>query len=266
MSTADLKARVQAGELLTGTFLNLGSPLAAEACAIAGFDWLLVDLEHGGGTERQLIEQLLAGDAHGVPSIVRVESLEPIRAGRALDMGAAGVMFPRLRTAEDAQRAVSSMRYPPLGSRGIASYNRAGAFGLNASGLETRALRCVGVLQVETTELVEHLDAVADLDGVDVLFVGPRDLRASIAAAGRSPGAFDEALERVLQLAGAGKIAAGIMASTEAELAGYVSRGFTFNAFASDSAMLASASRDVLHHLTALQRNGRFAERGGTLT
>src|SRR5215469_7991490 len=91
-----LRQRLAAGETLYGTFLGLGSALAAEACALAGFDWLLADLEHGGGTESALLGQQLAADTHDVPMLVRVESDDRIRAGRALDQGAAGIMFPRL--------------------------------------------------------------------------------------------------------------------------------------------------------------------------
>ena len=109
-----LRDRLRAGEPTLGTFLNLGSPLAAEACALAGFDWLLIDLEHGAG-EDALVGQLLAAAAHGVPALVRVESAERIRAGRALDAGAAGVMFPRM----DIDRAGAGRAGPPpLSARG----------------------------------------------------------------------------------------------------------------------------------------------------
>lgn len=257
--SADLKSRAAAREQMTGTFLNLGSILSAEACALAGFDWLLIDLEHGGGTEQQLAGQLLAGEAHGVKSIVRVESAEPIRTGRALDMGAAGVMFPRLRTLADVQSAVSSIRYPPLGARGVASYNRAGKFGLGASSLEHVASRSVCVIQVETVELITILDEAAAVDGVDVLFVGPRDLQTSITAAGGAAADFDIALDRVLAAATATGVAAGIIASSESELADYCDRGFTFNAFASDSAMLAGTGRDVLQRLANRRASAEVA-------
>src|ERR1035438_970104 len=99
MST--LLERVRAGTLTLGTFLNLGSTLAAEVCALSGFDWLLVDLEHGAGGEEALVGQILAGAAHDVPVLVRTESAERIRAGHVLDLGAAGVMYPRLNTVDE---------------------------------------------------------------------------------------------------------------------------------------------------------------------
>jgi 2-dehydro-3-deoxyglucarate aldolase/4-hydroxy-2-oxoheptanedioate aldolase len=96
-----------------GTFLSLGSPLAAEACALGGFDWLLADLEHGGGDENAVLGQVLAAQAHDVPVIVRVETAARIRVGRALDLGVAGIMLPRLETADAVADAMGHLRYPP---------------------------------------------------------------------------------------------------------------------------------------------------------
>src|ERR1700689_5327957 len=101
--------RVRAGTPTRGTFLNLGSALAAEILALSGFDWLLVDLEHGAGGEEALVGQLFAGAAHDVPVLVRVESAERIRVGHALDLGVAGVMFPRLETPEEVTTCVSHL-------------------------------------------------------------------------------------------------------------------------------------------------------------
>src|SRR3954469_16766344 len=107
-----LRDRLRAGEPTLGTFLNLGSSLAAEACAMAGFDWLLIDLEHGVG-EDALVGQLLAAAAHGVPALVRVESAERIRAGRALDGAAAGLMFPPMASREKVQAALATCGIRP---------------------------------------------------------------------------------------------------------------------------------------------------------
>src|SRR3954451_5698111 len=112
----DLSSRLASGDTLYGTFLGLGSALAAEACALAGFDWLLTDLEHGGGDESELLHQQLAADAHGVPMLVRVESTHRIRAGHALDLGAAGIMFPGIESADQAHEAIRHLRYPRTGT------------------------------------------------------------------------------------------------------------------------------------------------------
>src|SRR5882757_9143356 len=128
---SDLRGRLAAGETLYGTFLGLGSSLAAEACAVAGFDWLLVDLEHGGGDERALLQQVLAAEARRVPMLARVESVEDVRT------------------------AVRHLRYPPEGDRGVATYNRVYDFGLRPEGLATANDSVVGVVQVESRRAVE---------------------------------------------------------------------------------------------------------------
>src|SRR6185312_13618635 len=105
-----------------GTFVGAASPVAAEVCAAAGVDWLLIDLEHGSGGEEQVRAVVPAAAAYGVPTVVRVESAARIRIGRVLDLGAAGVMLPRLDTADQVREALAHLYYPPRGDRGVATY------------------------------------------------------------------------------------------------------------------------------------------------
>ena len=123
--------RTLAGETLFGLFLDLSSPASAELCAGAGYDWLLVDLEHGAGTEADLLGMFHAIAAGG-PSVplVRPQSGERIRIGRALDMGATGIMVPRLESADEAREAVTFLRYPPDGIRGVATRVRGAGLGV----------------------------------------------------------------------------------------------------------------------------------------
>jgi 2-dehydro-3-deoxyglucarate aldolase/4-hydroxy-2-oxoheptanedioate aldolase len=217
MTTA-LRSRIHSGEPTMGTFLNLGSPLATEACAVAGFDWLVADLEHGGGGEAALVGQLVAGATHGVPVLVRVESAERIRSGRVLDLGAAGVMFPRLDTPDEAAAAIRHLRYPPDGDRGVATYNRACGFGLRPEVIGTANETVIGVVQIESVQAVENVEAIAQLLGVDVIFIGPADLSHALGVPGQLDAPeFQSALRRVVSAARTTRIAAGILArSSEA--------------------------------------------------
>ena len=122
--------RVLSGEWLCGTFINLGSAITAEIAARAGFDWLMLDYEHGPGSEETLLHQLHAVAAYATATIVRIADNEAPRFKRALDLGAGGVMVPYVNTAEEARVAVSSVRYPPHGTRGVSKFNRAAGFGL----------------------------------------------------------------------------------------------------------------------------------------
>lgn len=240
----ELRSRIRNRDPLLGTFLNLGSTMAAEACALAGFDFVVIDLEHGSGDESSLGAQLLAVDSHDVPAIVRVESSERIRAGRVLDLGAAGAMFPRLRLRDEVSQALRHLRYPPVGDRGVATYNRACGFGLHPENLETTNDDVVGIVQIETTEAVDEVEDISRLDGVDCLFVGPRDLSYALGV----PGGFDgskyrEAIGRVADAARTAGIAAGILVGDSEEARRHLERGFTFIAIGSDSTFVAQAAR-----------------------
>jgi 2-keto-3-deoxy-L-rhamnonate aldolase RhmA len=244
--TTSLRNRIQSGEPTIGTFLNLGSALAAEACALAGFDWLLADLEHGGGAEAALAGQMLAGAAHGVPVLVRVESAERIRSGRVLDLGAAGVMFPRLDTPDQVAAAIRHVRYPPEGDRGVATYNRACGFGLRSEVLGTANSTVVGIVQIESVPALSEAEAIAQVPGVDVIFVGPADLSHALGVPGQldSPD-FRSALSRVVAAAQAAGISAGILARSNEAAQAYLEVGFTFLAVGSDSTFIVTAARQA---------------------
>jgi 2-keto-3-deoxy-L-rhamnonate aldolase RhmA len=264
----DLCHRVASGATVYGTFLGLGSALAAEACALAGFDWLLVDLEHGGGDESTLLSQQLAADVHGVPMLVRVESTDRIRAGRVLDLGAAGIVFPRIESPSQAEQAIRHLHYPPLGDRGVATYNRACGFGLHPEVLETANEQIVSILQIESRQAVERVEEIAAVPGIDALFIGPRDLSHDLGVPGdtRAP-VFQEALTRVLTAADAAEIATGILAP-DADTAGrYADRGLRFIGIGSDATLLTLAGKHAVEsvngHRTRLTSVGPGTADGG---
>jgi 2-dehydro-3-deoxyglucarate aldolase/4-hydroxy-2-oxoheptanedioate aldolase len=242
--TLSLRDRIRANEPTTGTFMNLGSVLAAEVCALAGFDWLVVDLEHGGGGEESLVGQILAAGIHQVPVVTRVESAERIRSGRVLDLGAAGVMFPRLDSAAEVERAISHLRYPPDGNRGVATYNRACGFGQNPDALESANRSVVGIVQIESASALAQVEVISQIPGVDVLFVGPVDLSHALGVPGRLDAPeFRAALDRVASASRSAGISAGILAPDRERAVEYLEQGFTFLAIASDSALLGLSAR-----------------------
>jgi len=238
-----LRARVRAGEVTLGTFVGTASPVTAEVCAAAGFDWLLVDLEHGAGGEEQVRATVPAAAAYGVPTVVRVESDARVRAGRVLDAGAAGVMFPRLETADQVREAVAHLRYPPRGDRGVATYNRACRFGLDPGALDRADDEVLGIVQVESARAVAAAEEMASVDGVDVLFVGPRDLSHDLGVPGRvTAPAFLDALEQVRLAAGRHGKACGLLVPDGAAAAATIAEGWTFVTVGSDSTLLATAA------------------------
>jgi 4-hydroxy-2-oxoheptanedioate aldolase len=244
----NLRARVLAGETLFGLFLDLGSPFSAEICARAGYDWLVVDLEHGAGTEAGLVGLLQSVEVGGSTAVVRPQSGERLRIGRALDLGAAGIVIPRLESAAEAREAVSFLRYPPAGVRGVALRTRGAGLGTVAHG-EVHQIneRILGIVQIESVGALREADQIAAIDGVDVLFVGPADLTHSLGI----PGQFDHetyrtALKTVVDAcAGHGK-AAGILIYDTAVVPDLLELGFRFVGIGADGALVASGARAAL--------------------
>jgi 4-hydroxy-2-oxoheptanedioate aldolase len=246
-----LRSRLQGNEVLAGSFVNLGSGLVTEIMGIAGFDWLVLDLEHGAGDEHALVAQLQALGRTATAAIVRVEAIDPARVQHALDLGADGVMVPRIRTSAEAQMCVEFCRY--AGHRGVARYNRSWHWGLSPRTLADADAEVVCVIQIETAEALERVDEIAAVDGVDVLFVGPSDL--SHALGWQCPPDDPGLLERVAGVARAARAhgkAAGVLVGNVTQARAYADLGFTFVGCGSDGAFLAvgaSSAADALRTL-----------------
>jgi 2-keto-3-deoxy-L-rhamnonate aldolase RhmA len=237
-----LRARLAAGQATLGTFLGAASAVTAEVCAAAGVDWVLLDLEHGAGGEDQVSTVVLAAAAYGVPTVVRVESAARIRIGRILDLGAAGIMLPRLNTAAEVAEALRHMHYPPAGDRGVATNNRSCRFGLDPGALDSANEEVLAVVQIESIRAVEEVEEIAAMDGVDVLFIGPRDLSHDLGVPGdlRAP-SYLAAVERVRAAAQRHGKGCGLIVADGAAAAETTAQGWTFVAVGSDSTLLAGA-------------------------
>ncbi len=232
----DFRKRVLAREWLAGTFLNLGSPMTVEIAGLAGFDWVLIDHEHGPGGEDTLLHQLHAASATPTFPVVRIAQNETPRFKRVLDMGALGVMVPYVSTAAEATAAVQAMRYPPHGIRGVAKFNRGAGFGGDFEEYYLHAHeRLVTVIQIETVEAIKNIDAIAAVDGVDVLFVGPTDLSYNMGIRDQLDSApFKETLKKVVDAAKKHGKAAGILVHLPHLVPMVRELGFTFTAYGSD--------------------------------
>ncbi len=176
-----LKKSLAAGHKAFGIWTNLDSALSTEVVAMAGFDFLLIDQEHGFGDPKQLAHQLQAMSATETTSIVRVPSQDPDYTKRILDAGAEAIMFPKVDTAEEAQALVKSCLYAPDGKRGLApGIIRASNYGYNAGEyLATANENLMIICQIETVEAVDNLEEIVAVEGIDMFFVGPNDLSAS---------------------------------------------------------------------------------------
>jgi len=248
MNQRDFRQEVLKGKTLLGTFLNLGSAMTTEIAGRTGFDWLLLDHEHGPGGEETLLHQLWAAGTAGTNALVRIAWNDPVRVKRALDIGPAGIMLPMVNSKAEAEAAVSAVRYPPRGTRGVSKFNRSNAFSVDfprnfASGHEMFTT----VVQIETPAAVAAADDMAAIDGVDVLFVGPVDLSTNLGC----PDQLDHpdmiaARKAVVAAARKHGKAAGILLHDPARMGITVEEGFTFVAVGSDGGAVASGLRMFL--------------------
>jgi 2-dehydro-3-deoxyglucarate aldolase/4-hydroxy-2-oxoheptanedioate aldolase len=246
---ADLRSRVRAGEMLIGVFSDLASPMAAELCGEAGYDWTVLDLEHGAATEADLLALLYAVGSTSMAAIVRPPSAERLRVGRALDLGAAGIMLPQLQSIDEVRDAVRYLRYPPTGVRGVALRTRGAALGAFGHDDLARVVneRIVGIVQIETPRTVAEADQIAALDEVDVLFVGPADLTHGLGIPGRfDDPAYLDALRAVVAACRAHGKAAGILIYDAAGFAPLAELGFTFIGLGSEGSFVSAGARAML--------------------
>jgi 2-keto-3-deoxy-L-rhamnonate aldolase RhmA len=245
----DFRTRALAGEMLIGAFSDLASPLAVELLGRAGLDWVVIDLEHGAATEADLLGLLYAAGGTAMAPIVRPPSAERLRVGRALDLGAAGIMLPQLQSIEEVRTAVSYLRYPPVGSRGVALRTRGAGMGTIGHADVARVVneRVVGIVQIESAGAVAAADEIAALDEVDVLFVGPADLSHTLGAPGRFGDApYLDALATVIAATKRHGKAAGILIYDPSLYEQHAALGFTVIGIGSEGSYVSAGATAML--------------------
>lgn len=184
-----MKHRLQDGEALVGAFVNVPHPELVEILGLVGMDFVIVDGEHTGLTAESAEELIRAAELNGVTPIARVGHNHPQEIQKFLESGAQGVLIPLVNTGEDAQRVVDAVKYPPIGKRGLAP-TRTSQWGLGEGGItqhveDANRETFVGV-QIETHEAVDHFDAIAATDHVDMIFFGPSDLSTALGLPGQT--------------------------------------------------------------------------------
>ena len=233
-----------------GTWVMSASPLVAEAIGHAGFDWGVIDMEHTPLDLMQVVHMLQAVAGTKMIPGGRVPWNEPVAVKRVLDAGAQTLLFPFVQNADEAARAVAATRYPPQGVRGMAGMSRASRFGTTPNYV-TSANASMGVIvQLETQAAVAQLDAIAAVDGVDGIFLGPADLSASMGHVGQAthPAVMDvmaKAAQRCRELG----IACGTVGGSTDVVAQYRAAGFSFLAVASDLSLMMRNAQAVIQAL-----------------
>lgn len=180
-STTSLKSRIQNGDVLYGVTLVSFSPTIAEILGYVGYDFVLIDMEHGYGGISEALPCVHALAATQTPAIFRVPEISPVWVRKAIDIGAQGIIFPMIDDAESAKKAVSYCRYPPAGVRAVAGpIARASKFGLDPDYEKQCDKDLLIVCQIESATAVKNVREIASVDGVDMIMVGPLDLSAYV--------------------------------------------------------------------------------------
>jgi 4-hydroxy-2-oxoheptanedioate aldolase len=237
------KHAIAAGKLQIGLWSSLCSNIVADIIGDSGFDWILLDTEHSPNEIPDLVEQLQAVRGGTATPIIRPAWNDAVLAKRALDIGAQTLLFPYVQNVEEAKRAVASTRYPPQGIRGVSVAARASRYGRTPGYLgKANAEICV-LVQVETREAMKELEAIAGVDGVDGVFIGPSDLAASLGHLGNPahPDVQEAIHDAVKRLKKVGK-PAGILTGNEEEIRRYIEWGYLFVAVGSDVGLLAKSA------------------------
>jgi 4-hydroxy-2-oxoheptanedioate aldolase len=226
-----------------GLWSSLCNNLSAEVIAGAGFDWILLDSEHAPNELLLLISQLQALAGGTAAPVVRPAWNDTVLLKRLLDAGVQNFLIPYVQNAAEARAAVAATRYPPAGVRGVAVSHRANRFGRIKDYLQRANEEICLLLQIETRAAMQEIEAIAAIEGVDGLFIGPSDLSASLGRLGQREhpevqAAITEAVRRIRKT---GK-APGILTSVEAEAHHWLAEGCTVVAVGSDLGLLAKAS------------------------
>jgi 4-hydroxy-2-oxoheptanedioate aldolase len=230
-----------------GLWVSLSNNFAAEVIASAGFDWVLLDMEHSPNELNSLLGQLQVFSATSTTAIVRPDWNDPVKVKRLLDLGAEGLLFPMVQTVEEAENAVAATRYPPRGIRGVSTSTRANAFGRKTDYFERIEEETTVILQLETRSALAQAEAIASVDGVSAVFFGPADIAADLGHLGQP---MHEDVWELIWPAAKALIAKNIPVGTlvfDLEFASQLfDQGFTFVACGSDTSLLARGADNLL--------------------
>src|SRR5262245_44936469 len=237
---------------LAGMFVGLASPALVEMCGYAGFDFVIIDNEHGPASIETTEHLIRAARGAGTIPVVRTQEAEILR---VLDAGASGIQVPAVNTAAQARRIVQACKYPPLGRRSAAFTTRAGGYTFFGGPTQIqRANEGVAIiLMIETAEALANLDAIANEPGIDALFVGLSDLALSMGYPGDNMHPqVQEAVTRIFQRAAGAGMASGVLASSPIDFHRYAQMGARYLPMTMAS-LIAGALREAI----AARKGGR---------
>jgi len=239
------------GKTLIGCWAAMGSAYATEVLGVAGFDWVLLDGEHAPNGITTFVPQLMALKGSKSAPVVRPPCNEPVVIKRLLDIGFYNFLIPFVETQQQAELAVAATRYPPAGIRGVSVSHRSNMFGTVPDYFNQINDNITVMVQIESQAGLDNLDAIAAVDGVDGLFVGPSDLAAALGHLGQAGHPqVQEAIRHIFARAKAQGKASGILAPVEADARRYLEWGATFVAVGSDLGIYRAGTQALCDRFT----------------
>jgi 4-hydroxy-2-oxoheptanedioate aldolase len=242
-----VKRQIRAGKAQFGSLLNFGDPLVAEMMASVGFDWLLVDTEHGPIDLATMAQMFAVVTRYPVAPLARVHALAEENVKRVLDAGAWGVLAPNVRTREEAELLVAACKYPPAGVRSLGAGRFALSFRTDAPTYFARANdELLVIVQIEHVDAIKQLDAILSVPGVDACYIGPNDLCASMGLAPALEPAhpeFEQAAQAVLAAARRHGVAPGIHCATPETVNRRIREGWMLVGLVNDQRFLTAAAK-----------------------
>ena len=252
MNKNNLKQALQSGKTVFGPFLKLTDPAVVEIMGFAGFDFVIIDAEHGPISLQSAQNMLRAAESAGITPVVRVTDNEETLILRALDIGAQGVEIPQINTKSDALKAVTAVKYSPQGKRGLCRYVRAADYSsmdryeyFKAANQETMI-----IAHIEGVEGINNLEEILSVPGIDVIFIGPYDLSQSLGIPGQvNHQLVIQKMEEVIKMCQKENKAVGTFADDVKTAKKWVSLGVQYLAFSVDAGILYETSRQIVEKL-----------------
>jgi len=247
-----LKKTLQGGKVVFGPFLKFTDPAVVEIMRFAGFDFVIIDEEHGPISNESSQNLIRAAESVGITPIIRVGNNEEILILRALDIGAQGIEIPQINSKVDAERAIKSVKYSPQGERGVCRYVRAANYSsmdkfeyFKSANEETMI-----IAHIEGVEGINNLDEILSVSGIDVIFIGPYDLSQSLGIPGevKHPLVIEK-MKKVVSKCKESKVAAGTFADDIETARTWISLGVQYMAFSVDVGILYDISKTIVNKL-----------------
>ncbi len=247
-----LKQKLKNNELTIGSWIMMGNPMSVEVMALAGFEWLVIDIEHTSITMETAQTLITTIQAQNIKALVRVSKNEEVVIKKILDMGADGIIVPMVSSKEDAEMAVDYAKYPPVGKRGVGLY-RASGYGTKFEEYKKWVdEELVIIAQIEHIDAVNNIDDILSVDGIDGTIIGPYDLSGSMGY----PGGFEredvkEAVEKVLDRCKKHNMPSGfhVVDTNPEKLKEKIDQGCTFLAYGIDYFFMRDAAMDGMKKL-----------------